>query len=193
MSLSLNCKQIDIFNHEDAQGGKMKAAILSTLVTVAGLFSVQAHANAEIQVAPTNPAALVGTWSNTNASTGNIVKVVVRRVGTGITVQPFGACSPTPCDHGITAARGFSSGVGSTATSGFNAVRNFGFKSTTYVGILQGPSLYLTTQNTFAAGDSRFNYTMMERFVKTSNVETVDQPSQNPIDHASAADNQFSN
>jgi hypothetical protein len=141
----------------------MKKAIATTVFAVSTFVGSLGLAKP-----PTNFSALTGVWNNTNSGTGGIVRVVIRQAASGLLVQPFGACSPTPCDHGVLAARTFSPGVGSANGSGFNANKNFGFKSTAYNGILQGRYLSLLTQNTFASADSRFNYTSLENFVRAS-------------------------
>ena len=163
----------------------MKKAITKTIFTLTILVGSLGFAKP-----PTNFSALVGVWNNTNPSTRGIVRVVVRKSGAGITVQPFGACSPTPCNHGIIRARSFSSGVGDAHAIGFNAVRNFGFKSTAYNAIWGGNTLALLTQDTFAPMDSRFNYTMMESFVRASTVAPdEDSESSSPVtDHGSSSD-----
>lgn len=136
---------------------------------------------------PTSHAALIGTWTNTNASTRSIVRVVIRPAGAGITIQAFGACTPTPCDHGVIRAAAFSPGVSNIRTNGFRAGKSFGFKTTWYNGYLAGQRLSLLTQDTFSAGDTRTDYNIMETFVKTGALETEDA---GPVrgDHASDTD-----
>ena len=137
---------------------------------------------------PTNFSNLVGVWNNANPSTGGIVQVVVRSSSSGLTIQAFGACSPTPCNHGIVRARAFSPAVGTSAASGFSAARNFGFKSTSYNAILQGSSMTLLTQDTFAGADTRFNYPSMERFVRATPAQpAVDLQSVSELTHATTA------
>lgn len=131
---------------------------------------------------PLDYSALVGVWSNTNPATGNIVRVIIRRVPAGITIQTFGACTPLPCNHGIVHARSFTPGVSSGHASGFNALKNFGFKQMASNGIRVGNTLYLLTQNRFAGGDTRFDYTMVENFSRIA-VETPD-PTTDEADRA---------
>src|SRR5688572_16352137 len=110
-------------------------------LSIAMLIGSQAFAKP-----PTNFTSLIGTWSNTNSATTGIVKVVIRAGTTGgITIRPYGACSPTPCDHGVISTRTFSSSVSSALAAGFNAAKNFGFKTTAYSGILSGTRLVLVT------------------------------------------------
>jgi hypothetical protein len=120
-------------------------------------------------VAPTNRSQLVGTWVNVNPSTGGIVKVVITDDALGFRVRTYGACSPTPCDHGAIAASPFSKTVGSTVAYGLTANYNFGFKRTIitakrvyeYDGAVQ---LEVEARNIFAAGDTRTDYMRTELY-----------------------------
>ncbi|MBI3763789.1 MAG: hypothetical protein HY260_18245, partial [Chloroflexi bacterium] len=42
----------------------------------------------------------VGTWTNTNAGTSNITKIVISSSGGQLTVHPYGKCTPQDCDWG---------------------------------------------------------------------------------------------
>lgn len=139
---------------------------------------------------PTNNSAIVGVWANTNHASRGIVRIVVRNTPTGVTIQPYGACTPRPCDHGVLMASTFSPGVASAMASGFNAMHDFGFKATSYNGFMQGRMMMLMTQDTFAAADSRFNYTMMETFRRTRVAAPMadDATSVDLLDHASQMD-----
>jgi hypothetical protein len=50
---------------------------------------------------PTAAPTSVGGWKNVNPNANGIVKIDIAAVPGGITVRPWGACSPTPCDWGI--------------------------------------------------------------------------------------------
>jgi hypothetical protein len=125
------------------------------------LLSTSAHA-----VSPTNVTGLVGTWVNTNSATGGIVKVVVTNTASGLTFQSFGACSPTPCVHTVVSAQPFSASVSSNTAVGLTAYRNSGFKYSRYSAERSGVYLRLDSFDTFAAGDTRKNYTKTEYFAK---------------------------
>jgi hypothetical protein len=120
---------------------------------------------------PANRSALVGTWVNVNPATRGIVKVVITNDLLGFRVRTYGACSPTPCDHGAIKASPFSKSVSSTVASGLSAAYDFGFKTTLitakrtaeYDG---GTFLELESRNVFDAGDTRFDYTQGELFRK---------------------------
>lgn len=42
----------------------------------------------------------VGTWTNANASTTNITKIIITSANDQLTLHPFGKCAPTDCDWG---------------------------------------------------------------------------------------------
>jgi hypothetical protein len=120
---------------------------------------------------PANRSSLVGTWVNVNPKTGGIVKVVITNDILGFRVHTYGACSPTPCDHGAIKASPFSKTVSSTVASGLSAIYNFGFKTTLVTAKrtaeYDGASfLELESRNVFAAGDTRFDYMQSELFRK---------------------------
>lgn len=144
-----------------------KQRIVLGIAVVIGLASA-APSMAE---PPVNRSALVGTWVNVNSATRGIVKVVITNDIFGFRVHTYGACSPTPCDHGAVAASPFSKSVSSTVASGLSATYNFGFKTTQitakrtseYDG---GTFLELESRNKFAPGDTRFDYMATELFRK---------------------------
>jgi hypothetical protein len=145
----------------------------STQKIVLGLALVLGLATAPPTQAepPANRSALVGTWVNVNPASSGIVKVVITNDIFGFRVRTYGACSPSPCDHGAIAASPLSKTVSSTVASGLSATYNFGFKKTLvtakrvseYDG---GTFLQLDAFNIFAAGDTRFDYMRSELFRK---------------------------
>lgn len=145
-------------------------------------------APAAFAVPPTVYTSLIGTWTNTNAATRSIVKIVITQSGSTLVIHPYGACSPTPCDHGAIAAASFSDGVSSRIATGFRGVKSFGFKTTGYNGKLVGQRMYLLTQDTFASGDSRYNYNVLETFVKTALTDEAALTTQIPADHSVDSD-----
>jgi hypothetical protein len=124
-----------------------------------------------LAVQPANVANLVGTWNNVNAATGGIVKVVITNDATGFKVNTYGACSPTPCNHGIIPASRFSKTVSSTVAHGLSAQYNFGFST---VGVTAqrvydidgGNFLELESRTRFATGDTRQDYMRTELFIR---------------------------
>jgi hypothetical protein len=64
-------------------------------------FMAPSHiAAAGVQAAAVSAAPLLGTWTNINSATRDLVKVVINASGTSIAVDAFGACTPTPCNWG---------------------------------------------------------------------------------------------
>lgn len=124
-----------------------------------------------LAVQPANVANLVGTWNNVNPATGGVVKIIITNDATGFKIHTYGACSPTPCDHGIIPASRFSKTVSSTVAHGLSAQYNFGFST---VGVTAqrvydidgGSFLELEGRTKFAAGDTRQDYMRTELFIR---------------------------
>lgn len=118
---------------------------------------------------PTGLTNLVGTWNNVNPTTGGIVKIEITNDPTGFKVHTYGACSPTPCDHGAIAASPFSKTIASSIAQGLSAQYNFGFSTMLVTAqrvynIDGGTFLELETRTKFAPGDTRYDYTRTEIF-----------------------------
>lgn len=166
----------------------MKKIFAACALALTTLMTIPAVADEALR-RPLDYSALVGVWNNTNPATRSIVRVIVRRVPSGITIQAFGACTPTPCNHGIVHARAFSPGVSSASAIGFDARKQFSFKTTDYEGFrYPNGQLGLLTQDRFRGGDLRFDYSVLETFVR---VAADDQPvdrSDESRDRSTAAD-----
>jgi hypothetical protein len=136
-----------------------------------GLFLFAALSQSAFALQPSNTTNLVGTWTNVNPATGGIVKVVVTNNILGFRINTFGACSPTPCNHGSILASRFSKSVSSTVAQGLSGQYDFGF-STMLVTAQRvydldgGTFLEVETRTKFAAGDTRNDYTRTELFRK---------------------------
>jgi hypothetical protein len=73
------------------------------------LEKVERAAKAAVSVSP-----LVGTWTACDRRTNGIVRIVIAAKGAGITVQVFGACTPTPCDWGVVDGDAYAANVSAT-------------------------------------------------------------------------------
>lgn len=142
----------------------LKILVASAAVTLAGVASL---AQAE---APTTVSGLVGTWNNVNPNSGSIVKIEVTQTGSQLNFKSYGACTPTPCVHSTVVAYPFSASVTSNTATGFTAFRNDTFKTTRFDATREnsfgGTLLRLNSFSTFAAGDTRKDYTTTELFVR---------------------------
>ena len=101
---------------------------------------------------------LVGTCSTCDKNTRNIVRVVLGAKGSSLTVQVFGACSPTPCDWGVVAGIAYGDNVSATEATAFSAVYSFSFKDVIVTGQLDNGTLIVETYNKFKDGSGRSNY-----------------------------------
>jgi hypothetical protein len=100
---------------------------------------------------------LLGTWNNCDKATRGVVQVILTAEA-GLTVQAFGACTPTPCDWGKVKGLAYAANVSSTPAVAFSAIYKFGFKETILVGVLDRGSLVVQTFNHFTDGSGRSDY-----------------------------------
>jgi hypothetical protein len=136
-----------------------------------GLAAAPANAT---PVPPTASNALLGTWINTNANSNSVKQVVVSptRIG-NVTVDAFGACSPTLCEWGKVPAVIYGSNVSSTTGVTFQTDQRFlsggtEWSRTTLFGRVvrteAGLRLRLQELTVFEDGSGRKNYRVDETF-----------------------------
>jgi hypothetical protein len=147
------------------------ALVSSAALTAAALVTLPAAQAATATPVPPPPsAALAGTWVNTNHATTNIVDLVVSTTATGITVDGFGACSPSPCEWGRIAGTVFGPDVSAATGTAFAAQWNFGFARTVLLAVYSAPkkvpTLTVREFTTFTIDGDRSNYTADETFTK---------------------------
>ena len=105
-----------------------------------------------------SPATLVGTWVNTNAQTRDLVKITITSSGNRVSIHPYGACTPSPCDWGAVTGLAYSSSVSASPAIGFTAQFNFGFSQVILVGTLNGNFLTVESFTEFTDSSGRNNY-----------------------------------
>ncbi|WP_212648424.1 hypothetical protein [Deinococcus hopiensis] len=111
------------------------------------------------------PADFVGTWTNANASTQGITRVVISRTSTtALRVQVFGKCSPTDCDWGQAPAITYGANVQDADHRTASAVFRKGFSTTLLVLRLSARSLSVQSLTEFTDGSGRQNYASEEVF-----------------------------
>jgi hypothetical protein len=59
-----------------------------------------------------------GNWVNVDAKTRNLARITIE----GMSVHPFGACSPTPCDWGVLPAKSSTTQAGTVRRAALVAV-----------------------------------------------------------------------
>jgi hypothetical protein len=157
-------------------------ALISSMMAAGALLSSLVPAQAATArpatpVPPAPSAALAGTWVNTNHATNSVVDVVVATGRKGITVDGFGACSPTPCEWGKIPGTVFGPNVSAKIGTSFAAQWNFGFARTvllaTYSARTKVPTLRVQEFTTFTDGSGRANYTATETFIKGAPVKVT--------------------
>jgi len=101
---------------------------------------------------------IIGRWNNCDKNTRGLVRLVLGTKGTTLTVQGFGACSPTPCDWGVVEGIAYGDSVVATEAIAFSAHYDFGFKETIVTGHLDNGTLIVETYDRFKDGSGRSNY-----------------------------------
>lgn len=146
-------------------------SIKYSIFGVIGLGLLGLTAQPSLAQPPTGVTNLTGTWTNVNPTTGGVVKIAITNDASGFKIHTYGACSPTPCDHGAVTASPFSKTVSSSIAYGLSGQYNFGFSTMAvtakrayeYDG---GNFLEVETRTKFAAGDTRYDYMRTELFRK---------------------------
>jgi hypothetical protein len=109
---------------------------------------------------------LVGTWKNINSATRDLVKIVITAAGSGIKVDAYGACSPTPCNWGNVAGLDYAASVSSSPAVAFSAQYKFSFSQVILVGHLHGKELLVEAFTHFTDGSGRSDYYATDTMVK---------------------------
>jgi hypothetical protein len=130
-------------------------------------FKAPSHvAAAGAAAAIVSPAPLLGTWTNTDKATKDLVKVIIAASGSGISVDAFGACVPTPCVWGPVPGIAYAANVSSSPAVAFSAQYKFSFALVIVVGHLQGKYLEVETFTEFTDGSGRSNIYTTDQMVK---------------------------
>ncbi|WP_263383482.1 hypothetical protein [Granulicella arctica] len=134
---------------------------------VAQEFMAPSHlAPEDFKAASVSAAALIGTWKNVNSATRDLVKIVISASGTGIHVDAFGACSPTPCNWGTVTGLAYASNVSATPAVAFSAQYTFSFSHVILIGHLVGKELVVESFTQFTDGSGRSNLYTADTMVK---------------------------
>lgn len=159
----------------------MKRIWRAVAMAVAGSTAVAAVVvapSATAQAAPLAPVppspspVLAGTWVNTNAKTGSLAALVISTTNASISVDGFGACTPSFCQWGEIAGTVYGPNVSATTGgTAFEAQWNFGFSRTVLLATLSTsrkfiPILTVEELTTFTDGSGRGDYAVTETFTK---------------------------
>jgi hypothetical protein len=148
---------------------------LAAMATVIAGFAGAAAGNASASpVPPTAAKALIGTWVNTNSGTGGVKQIIINPSEAGnVSVDAFGACTPTLCEWGAVPANVYATDVSTKTGSTFQSNQRFlsgdnEWSRTTLLGhehaTKAGPRLVLHELTVFEDGSGRKNYNVIETF-----------------------------
>lgn len=126
-------------------------------------------------VPPIASTALSHTWVNVNPASNSVKQIVIAPTRTGsVTVDAFGACSPTLCEWGRVPAIVYGSSVSATSGAVFQSRQRFlsggkEWSRTTLTGRVVrttvGLRLSVRELTVFEDGSGRKNYTVTEAFM----------------------------
>ena len=67
---------------------------------------------------PAQASGMNGDWVNADTKTRNLVRITIQ----GMSMHPYGACSPTPCDWGVLTAKSTTTKTGTASQTALVAV-----------------------------------------------------------------------
>jgi hypothetical protein len=132
------------------------------------LFAISAVLFVGAGVATAAPADFIGDWRSANPETRGIVRTVVTSSGSGLSVQVFGACSPSPCNWGVVPLRTYGSNVsdGDHKFGGANYDKGFARTSLTFH-LLSWNQMEVRSYTEFTDGSGRQSYASRELLVRS--------------------------
>jgi len=149
------------------------ARVAGLALASAVVLGISTHADAT-PVPPKPSSALLGTWINVNPASNSVKQIVVRPNSAGsVSVDAFGACTPTLCEWGSVPAIVYGATVSSTRGATFESRQRFltagkEWSRTTLIGSVAATSsglrLTLREFTTFSDSTSRKNYARNEVF-----------------------------
>ena len=133
----------------------------SCLLLVLCLFAAST-ASAQISL-------FTGNWKNSNPSTRGIVKLTVAGTTPVLSIQVWGACTPSPCDWGKNTAYAYGPNVTTNPVTSATAVTTIyttSFSQTILTLHRDPTGLIVSLYTRFTDKSGRFAYTSTEHFVK---------------------------
>ncbi|HEX9042083.1 MAG TPA: hypothetical protein VF838_13805 [Trebonia sp.] len=148
-------------------------AVAGSTALAAAVLAPSATAQAAplTRVPPRPSSMLAGTWVNRNAKTESLAALVISTTKASISVDGFGACTPSFCQWGKVAGTVYGPNVSATAGTAFEAQWDFKFARTVLLARLSTfrgmvPTLTVEELTTFTDGSGRANYAVTETFTK---------------------------
>jgi hypothetical protein len=137
---------------------------------VALVLALSAAAFGSLAVAPPARASdsqFQGLWFNVNPSSNDLVRITIGGTPGALQVDPFGACSPTPCEWGFQPLATYGNNVSDADHHFGTAVYDQGFAKRIMTFQLLSPTLMsVETYSIFTDGSGRQNYRTQELFHK---------------------------
>jgi hypothetical protein len=111
-----------------------------------------------------DPAALLGTWINSNLDTTSIARVKITEADGKLQLQVFGMGPDGPIDWGTAPAQAFAGGPAAHAGVGFTCRYDFGFAEARLQAMIMKGLLVLAQVHLFKDDSGRADYFLREYF-----------------------------
>lgn len=136
----------------------MRKAIVSLISLMLVAIGSQTKATGQrARVAVVSPEPLAGTWTNTDLSGKGILKLIISASSSGISVEGFGACHPSPCVWGSVPGIVYADKVTSNSAVGFSARFDSKLGKKIVLGHLRDQYLDVEVLTEFTDGSGRSN------------------------------------
>jgi len=114
---------------------------------------------------PAQASSMNGDWVNVDAKTRNLVRITIQ----GVSVHPYGACSPTPCDWGVLTAKSTTTISGTASQTALVAVHTTKAEQNTITMTL-GPDgrLSANVATHFTDKSGRKDYSVMNTMARSA-------------------------
>ena len=111
-------------------------------------------------------APLLGIWKNIDTATRDLLKIKIEGTSSGIVVEAFGACAPSPCKWGYVRGLAYALTVSASPAIAFTAQYTFSFAHVILIGYLHGRELLVETFTQFTDCSGRSNLYTSDTLIK---------------------------
>ncbi len=118
----------------------------------------------DAQVGTIDPAALIGTWINSNLDTNSIARIKISDANGKVQLQVFALGPEGVIDWGVAEAQVFAAGPASHKGAGFTCRYDFGFAETRMQAMIMKGLLVLAQFHLFKDDRGRADYFLREYF-----------------------------
>ena len=157
-------------DHSGRSNYEVTETFVRTSNTISPTTNGTAGVNYPLGASPSPASALLGVWSNTSPTGGNIRKIVISVNANGtLRVRAFGNCTPTLCNWGKVNGITFGTSISSSTGAVFLAPYHFSFANKLVDGAVNATGTQLTVQTytEFTDNSGRSNYVVSDTFARS--------------------------